>query len=160
MPGNRNLDRSPFPACSSQKQPAGSAPGCGDVGMGVGFLAAEKCSVLLPPPCPLGAQCLLLLLFSGWGYPRTWRLCCIESSAVRQRDDKQPDGSSSVPVQEYLCCKHAGPAVTQARFTCLICRSWKRWICFPAPKWEWDESICLLRLNPIFSKSFCCLENR
>lgn len=45
MPGNRPLDPLLFPVCSSRMQPAGSAPGCGDVGMGVGILAAEKCSI-------------------------------------------------------------------------------------------------------------------
>lgn len=96
-----------------------------------------------------------LLLFPGRGYPRTWRLHCIGSSAVRQRDDKQPDGSSSVPAQEYLCCKHAGPTVTQARFSCLICYPWERWICFSAVEGECDDSICFLRLALMFSESFC-----
>lgn len=96
-----------------------------------------------------------LLLFAGWGYLRTWRLHCIGSSAVRQRDDKQADGSWRVPAQEYLCGKHAGPAVTQARFACLICCSWERWICFSALEGECDDSICLLRLGVIFSEAFC-----
>lgn len=118
--------------------------------MGVGILAAEEHGVFCLLRACLGLSIGLsasLLLFLGWGYPRTWRLRCIESSAVRQGDDKQPDGSWSVPAQEYLCCKHAGPTVTQARFACLICCSWERWICFPAAKRECDESICLLRLQ-------------
>lgn len=82
-------------------------------------------------------------------------LHCLGSSAVRQRDDKQPDGSYSVPAQEYLHCKHAGRAVTRARFACLICCSWERWICFSAVEGERDDSVCLLRLCLIVSESFC-----
>lgn len=124
----------PFPVCSSREQPAGSSPACGDRRW-VWGCSAEQRSLF----------CLLLLLLRGSraasgpahhsccsparGYLRTWSLHCIGSSAVRHRDDKQPDGSRSAPAQEYLPCKHA---VTQARFACLICYSWERWICFSA----------------------------
>lgn len=122
----------------------GSGAGCGDP-----LRRGARC--FLPPPCLLGAQHRaqrITAAVPGLGLSKDLeaalhRKLCSETG----RDDKQPDGSRSVPAQEYLCCKQAGPIMTRARFTCLICCSWERWICFPAAKRECDESICLLRLQ-------------
>lgn len=51
VPGNRPLDPLPVPFCSSWKQPVGSSPACRDLGVGVGILAAEECSVSASALC-------------------------------------------------------------------------------------------------------------
>lgn len=153
VPGNRPLAPLLFPACSSRKQPVGSSPACRDPGLGVGRDALQSSAVLCASARG-SAAAAAFVLFAGWGYVRTWGLHCIGSSAVRHRDDKQPDDPTGF-LQEYWHCKHAGPAVTQARFASLICCSWERWVCFSAVEGECDDSVCLLRLHLIFSESFC-----